>query len=119
MRALSCSERCSPGPEGLRFLLSVLSLCFSPSGKKFRSKPQLARYLGSSMDLSTFDFRTGKMLMNKMNKNRQRMRYDCSNQAKVRASCSGSSPLPVRCCTGQQLLWASVAAEPAVVSGGL
>uniref|UniRef100_A0A8C9F8E2 Methyl-CpG binding protein 2/3 C-terminal domain-containing protein n=1 Tax=Pavo cristatus TaxID=9049 RepID=A0A8C9F8E2_PAVCR len=35
------------------------------------------------MDLSTFDFRTGKMLMSKMNKNRQRMRYDCSNQAKV------------------------------------
>ncbi|XP_064325534.1 methyl-CpG-binding domain protein 3 isoform X4 [Phalacrocorax carbo] len=56
---------------------------FSPSGKKFRSKPQLARYLGSSMDLSTFDFRTGKMLLNKMNKNRQRMRYDCSNQVKL------------------------------------
>nr|6CC8_A Chain A, Methyl-CpG-binding domain protein 3 [Homo sapiens]6CC8_B Chain B, Methyl-CpG-binding domain protein 3 [Homo sapiens]6CCG_A Chain A, Methyl-CpG-binding domain protein 3 [Homo sapiens]6CCG_B Chain B, Methyl-CpG-binding domain protein 3 [Homo sapiens]6CEU_A Chain A, Methyl-CpG-binding domain protein 3 [Homo sapiens]6CEU_B Chain B, Methyl-CpG-binding domain protein 3 [Homo sapiens]6CEV_A Chain A, Methyl-CpG-binding domain protein 3 [Homo sapiens]6CEV_B Chain B, Methyl-CpG-binding dom len=36
---------------------------YSPSGKKFRSKPQLARYLGGSMDLSTFDFRTGKMLM--------------------------------------------------------
>ncbi|CAL4148848.1 unnamed protein product, partial [Meganyctiphanes norvegica] len=33
----------------------------SPSGKKFRSKPQLARYLGDSVDLSTFDYRTGKI----------------------------------------------------------
>ncbi|XP_058019357.1 methyl-CpG-binding domain protein 3 isoform X4 [Ahaetulla prasina] len=56
---------------------------YSPSGKKFRSKPQLARYLGNSMDLSTFDFRTGKMLMSKVNKNRQRMRYDCSSQTKL------------------------------------
>ncbi|XP_064898049.1 methyl-CpG-binding domain protein 3 isoform X1 [Columba livia] len=67
---------------------------FSPSGKKFRSKPQLARYLGSSMDLGTFDFRTGKMLMNKMNKNRQRMRYDCSNQAKGKPDLN--TALPVR-----------------------
>ncbi|XP_062967035.1 methyl-CpG-binding domain protein 3 isoform X3 [Cynocephalus volans] len=55
----------------------------SPSGKKFRSKPQLARYLGGSMDLSTFDFRTGKMLLSKMNKSRQRVRYDSSNQVKT------------------------------------
>lgn len=53
------------------------------------------------MDLSTFDFRTGKMLMNKMNKNRQRMRYDCSNQAKVRPRCSGSFPFSVCCRTGR------------------
>lgn len=56
----------------------------SPSGKKFRSKPQLARYLGNQMDLSSFDFRTGKMLMSKLNKNRQRLRYDNNNQNKVR-----------------------------------
>lgn len=55
----------------------------SPSGKKFRSKPQLARYLGGSMDLSTFDFRTGKMLMSKVNKGRQRVRYDSPSQVKV------------------------------------
>ncbi|OBS74778.1 hypothetical protein A6R68_14648 [Neotoma lepida] len=66
----------------------------SPSGKKFRSKPQLARYLGGSMDLSTFDFRTGKMLMNKMNKSRQRVRYDSSNQVKVRAVTSGQGAGP-------------------------
>lgn len=40
------------------------------------------------MDLSTFDFRTGKMLMSKMNKSRQRVRYDSSNQVKV------SHPVP-------------------------
>ncbi len=36
------------------------------------------------MDLSSFDFRTGKMLMSKLNKNRQRPRYDNNSQAKVR-----------------------------------
>ncbi|XP_075060865.1 methyl-CpG-binding domain protein 3 isoform X1 [Mixophyes fleayi] len=66
----------------------------SPSGKKFRSKPQLARYLGNSMDLSTFDFRTGKMLMSKINKNRQRMRYDGLNQAKGKPDLN--TALPVR-----------------------
>ncbi|KYO35985.1 methyl-CpG-binding domain protein 3 [Alligator mississippiensis] len=76
------------------FTRSRKRMLTSPSGKKFRSKPQLARYLGSSMDLSTFDFRTGKMLMSKMNKNRQRMRYDCSNQAKGKPDLN--TALPVR-----------------------
>ncbi|XP_010633211.1 methyl-CpG-binding domain protein 3 [Fukomys damarensis] len=67
---------------------------FNPSGKKFRSKPQLARYLGGSMDLSTFDFRTGKMLMSKMNKSRQRVRYDSSNQVKGKPDLN--TALPVR-----------------------
>ncbi|KAF8794730.1 Methyl-CpG-binding domain protein 2 like protein [Argiope bruennichi] len=34
---------------------------YSPSGKRFRSKPQLARFLGDAVDLSTFDYRTGKI----------------------------------------------------------
>ncbi|XP_037325073.2 methyl-CpG-binding domain protein 3b isoform X1 [Pungitius pungitius] len=72
---------CSPGPR-------------SPSGKKFRSKPQLARYLGNQMDLSSFDFRTGKMLMSKLNKNRQRLRYDNNNQNKGKPDLNTS--LPVR-----------------------
>ncbi|EPY89470.1 methyl-CpG binding domain protein 3 isoform 4-like protein [Camelus ferus] len=66
----------------------------SPSGKKFRSKPQLARYLGGSMDLSTFDFRTGKMLMSKMNKSRQRVRYDSPNPVKGKPDLN--TALPVR-----------------------
>lgn len=68
------------------FFLPPPHLCVflvSPSGKKFRSKPQLARYLGNQMDLSSFDFRTGKMLMSKLNKNRQRLRYDNNSQNKV------------------------------------
>ncbi len=30
--------------------------CYSPCGKKFRSKPQIARFLGESADLTAFDF---------------------------------------------------------------
>lgn len=46
------------------------------------------------MDLSTFDFRTGKMLMGKMNKSRQRVRYDSPSQVKVspRRRCWVGSP---------------------------
>ncbi|XP_016374390.1 methyl-CpG-binding domain protein 3-like isoform X1 [Sinocyclocheilus rhinocerous] len=66
---------------------------FSPTGKKFRSKPQLARYLGNSMDLSSFDFRTGKILMSKLNKNRQRLRYH-HGQSKGKPDLNTS--LPVR-----------------------
>ncbi|XP_026781053.1 methyl-CpG-binding domain protein 3a isoform X1 [Pangasianodon hypophthalmus] len=67
---------------------------FSPTGKKFRSKPQLARYLGNSMDLSSFDFRTGKMIMSKLNKNRQRLRYEHSSQNRGKPDLNTS--LPVR-----------------------
>ncbi|UYV77422.1 MBD2, partial [Cordylochernes scorpioides] len=48
-------------------------VCSSPGGKKFRSKPQLARYLGDAIDLSTFDFRTGRinsMLLRKSKRQR-------------------------------------------------
>ncbi|XP_076847467.1 methyl-CpG-binding domain protein 3a isoform X2 [Brachyhypopomus gauderio] len=67
---------------------------FSPTGKKFRSKPQLARYLGNSMDLSTFDFRTGKMIMSKLNKNRHRVRHEHGGQSKGKPDLNTS--LPVR-----------------------
>ncbi|OWK49508.1 Methyl-CpG-binding domain protein 2 [Lonchura striata] len=56
---------------------------FSPSGKKFRSKPQLARYLGNSVDLSSFDFRTGKMMPSKLQKNKQKLRNDALNPNKL------------------------------------
>ncbi|KAM6975518.1 methyl-CpG-binding domain protein 2 isoform 2-T2 [Tautogolabrus adspersus] len=49
---------------------------YSPSGKKFRSKPQLSRYLGNTVDLGCFDFRTGKIMPGKMQKNKQRLRHD-------------------------------------------
>ncbi|KAA0717491.1 Methyl-CpG-binding domain protein 2 [Triplophysa tibetana] len=56
---------------------------YSPTGKKFRSKPQLSRYLGNTVDLGCFDFRTGKMMPSKMQKNKQRMRSDNLNLSKV------------------------------------
>ncbi|XP_024595852.1 methyl-CpG-binding domain protein 3 [Neophocaena asiaeorientalis asiaeorientalis] len=46
------------------------------------------------MDLSTFDFRTGKMLMGKMNKSRQRVRYDSPSQVKGKPDLN--TALPVR-----------------------
>ncbi|XP_075219309.1 methyl-CpG-binding domain protein 2 isoform X1 [Lycorma delicatula] len=33
---------------------------YSPDGQKFRSKPQLARCMGDLVDVSAFDFRSGK-----------------------------------------------------------
>ncbi|KAG7221235.1 hypothetical protein INR49_017452 [Caranx melampygus] len=56
---------------------------YSPTGKKFRSKPQLSRYLGNTVDLGCFDFRTGKMMPGKMQKNKQRLRHDQLSLAKV------------------------------------
>ncbi|XP_006782171.1 methyl-CpG-binding domain protein 2 [Neolamprologus brichardi] len=55
---------------------------YSPSGKKFRSKPQLSRYLGNTVDLACFDFRTGKMMPGKLQKNKQRFRHDPLSMAK-------------------------------------
>ncbi|XP_072920192.1 methyl-CpG-binding domain protein 3-like isoform X3 [Hemitrygon akajei] len=66
---------------------------YSPSGKKFRSKPQLARYLGNSIDLSSFDFRTGKMMPNKLQRNKQRLRNEVINQAKGKLDLNTSLPI--------------------------
>ncbi|KOB71464.1 putative methyl-CpG binding transcription regulator, partial [Operophtera brumata] len=51
---------------------------YSPTGKKFRSKPELVRYLGDSMDLSCFDFQQGQintMLLCKAKKARSQFDY--------------------------------------------
>ncbi|XP_013777611.1 methyl-CpG-binding domain protein 2-like [Limulus polyphemus] len=61
---------------------------YSPTGKKFHSKPQLARYLGDVVDLSTFDFRTGKinsMLLRK-SKRQRGMQFDYSRGIRNDAS---------------------------------
>ncbi|GAA6095845.1 methyl-CpG-binding domain protein 2 [Tachysurus ichikawai] len=55
----------------------------NPSGKKFRSKPQLSRYLGNTVDLGCFDFRTGKMMPSKIQKNKQRLRSEHLSLSKV------------------------------------
>eukprot|EP00063_Salmo_salar_P026993 XP_014001828.1 PREDICTED: methyl-CpG-binding domain protein 2-like [Salmo salar] len=59
---------------------------YSPKGKKFRSKPQLSRYLGNAVDLGCFDFRTGKMMPGKMQKNKQRLRNENLTINKVQVS---------------------------------
>eukprot|EP00069_Balaena_mysticetus_P003819 bmy_16883T0 len=64
-----------------------------PSGKKFRSKPQLARYLGNTVDLSSFDFRTGKMMPSKLQKNKQRLRNDPLNQNKGKPDLNTTLPI--------------------------
>ncbi|XP_077202913.1 methyl-CpG-binding domain protein 2 [Paroedura picta] len=66
---------------------------FSPSGKKFRSKPQLARYLGNTVDLSSFDFRTGKMMPSKLQKNKQRLRNDSLSQNKGKPDLNTTLPI--------------------------
>ncbi|ESP00545.1 hypothetical protein LOTGIDRAFT_112523 [Lottia gigantea] len=43
---------------------------YSPDGKKIRSKPQLARALGDAMELSAFDFRTGRVNFNACRKSK-------------------------------------------------
>ncbi|CAG9133160.1 unnamed protein product [Plutella xylostella] len=51
---------------------------YSPTGKKFRSKPELVRYLGDSTDLSCFDFQQGQvntMLLCKAKKARAQFDY--------------------------------------------
>lgn len=50
----------------------------SPSGKKFRSKPQLARHIGDSLDLATFDFRTGRVnnMLVRKNKKQKGAQFD-------------------------------------------
>ncbi|OXB52353.1 hypothetical protein ASZ78_010549 [Callipepla squamata] len=65
----------------------------SPSGKKFRSKPQLARFLGNAVDLSSFDFRTGKMMPGKAQKNKQRFRGDALGAAKGKPDLNTALPI--------------------------
>jgi len=43
----------------------------APDGKKIRSKPQLARLLGESFDLSAFDFRTGRTVYSACRKSKR------------------------------------------------
>ncbi|XP_051956862.1 methyl-CpG-binding domain protein 2 [Xyrauchen texanus] len=66
---------------------------YSPTGKKFRSKPQLSRYLGNSVDLGCFDFRTGKMMPSKMQKNKQRLRSDILSMSKGKPDLNTALPI--------------------------
>ncbi|KAK2188070.1 hypothetical protein NP493_145g04000 [Ridgeia piscesae] len=58
---------------------------YSPDGRKVRSKPMLARILGRGFDLSSFDFRTGKMMQSAM---RKRVRQDTNLVLPIRQTAS-------------------------------
>jgi len=66
---------------------------YSPSGKKFRSKPQLSRYLGNTMDLGCFDFRTGKMMPSKLQKSKQRQRNENYGLSKGKPDLNTALPI--------------------------
>jgi len=57
----------------------------SPNGRKFRTKPELSRYLGDKVDLSNFDFRTGKTTVTSL---RKRVRHDVSLNLPIRQTAS-------------------------------
>lgn len=61
---------------------------YSPCGKKFRSKPQLARFIGDTIDLSSFDFRTGKLLSSGVRKSKRlkNIHYDYNKGTRHDAS---------------------------------
>ncbi|XP_041465542.1 methyl-CpG-binding domain protein 2-like isoform X2 [Lytechinus variegatus] len=61
---------------------------YSPCGKKMRSKPQLARFIGDAIDLSAFDFRTGKLLSSGVRKSKRlkNIHFDYSRGTKHDAS---------------------------------
>ena len=52
-------------------IIIIIIIVFSPDGKKVRSKPQLARILGDTFDLSAFDFRTGRVSYSAVRKSKR------------------------------------------------
>ena len=65
----------------------------SPNGKKFRSKPQLVRFLGESLDLTTFDYKTGKINAVLLRKNRKKLAHPDSSGGRLRNDLSLVSPV--------------------------
>eukprot|EP00794_Sanderia_malayensis_P009469 gene9469-10456_t len=52
---------------------------YSPEGKKFRSKPQILQYFGDTIDLSSFDFRSGRF--DAVYRNKKRFREKMNDAA--------------------------------------
>ncbi|XP_076465090.1 methyl-CpG-binding domain protein 2-like [Babylonia areolata] len=67
---------------------------YSPDGKKIRSKPQLARLLGDTFDLSAFDFRTGRVIYSAVRKSKRQKgsAFDFARGVRV----DSSLVLPIR-----------------------
>ena len=49
----------------------TLNFLYSPNGMKCRSKPELARILGKNFDLSSFDYRSGRVLQSAIRKSKR------------------------------------------------
>ncbi|KAL8567110.1 hypothetical protein ACOMHN_033012 [Nucella lapillus] len=67
---------------------------FSPDGKKIRTKPQLARLLGDTFDLSAFDFRSGRIIYSAVRKSKRQKggHFDFARGMRV----DSSLVLPIR-----------------------
>ena len=87
---------CDAGVLYVRFCYNIelfvrtLSPLSSPAGKKFRSKPQMIRHFADNLDLSAFDYRTGKNLSS-LKKNRKKLQPEHGRLA--RADMTLSSPI--------------------------
>nr|CAG4641953.1 EOG090X0BDJ [Eurycercus lamellatus] len=66
---------------------------YSPNGKKFRSKPQLVRFLGDTIDLTTFDYKTGKVNSLLLRKNRKKAQPDSTGRGGIRPDLSLIPPV--------------------------
>ena len=53
------------------YIINVFIYIFSPDGRKVTNKPDLVREVGQGYDLSSFDFRSGKMVQSSMRKTRR------------------------------------------------
>uniref|UniRef100_A0A8U8BVU9 Uncharacterized protein n=1 Tax=Geospiza parvula TaxID=87175 RepID=A0A8U8BVU9_GEOPR len=66
----------------------------APVGKSSaRERPAAGAYLGNSVDLSSFDFRTGKMMPSKLQKNKQKLRNDALNPNKGKPDLNTTLPI--------------------------
>nr|CAG4645037.1 EOG090X0BDJ [Leptodora kindtii] len=74
----------------IELFVRTLSPSSSPAGKKFRSKPQMIRHFADNLDLSAFDYRTGKNLSS-LKKNRKKLQPEHGRLA--RADMTLSSPI--------------------------
>ncbi|XP_013996446.1 methyl-CpG-binding domain protein 3a isoform X1 [Salmo salar] len=67
----------------------------SDPGKRFLSKSQLACYLGNTMEVHAIEPRAGRMLMNKLQRNRHKHCYD-NNNHQIKVKPDPNTTLPVR-----------------------
>lgn len=70
----------------------MISYIFRPDGSKFRTKAQMARFLGESVDLTSFDYRTGEINSLLLRKGKRQKNSSLENIRGFR--CGESSMVP-------------------------